>query len=341
MKTRTNWVDYAKAIGIILVVYGHVARGIFNAGIEIPEHLYRLTDSVVYSFHMPLFFFLSGLFFYQSFCKRGGVGLTMNKIDTIIYPYVIWSILQGLVEVFLSGYTNGSVELTSVFSLWEPRAQFWFLYALFFVFVVSCIIFYFLSEKYVVLVFIISCMLYLSFIELPDVKFLSFIANNLVYFTLGMLFTKYRLSKLFSSITALFIIMIFFVLSQYIFHMHLGNLYVDKGYESLLLACISIFFIVSLSIVLAKKQNRFLAYIGASSMAIYLMHILAGSGTRVILSQFLNVDSVLIHVIVGCIAGILLPLLVIKVINFLNIPFVFSAPISRWLYILLSIKLKV
>jgi len=58
---RSGWVDYAKAIGIILVVYGHVARGLYNAGIAFPEPLYSLTDSVVYSFHMPLFFFLSGI----------------------------------------------------------------------------------------------------------------------------------------------------------------------------------------------------------------------------------------------------------------------------------------
>jgi fucose 4-O-acetylase-like acetyltransferase len=63
MSERSAWVDYAKAIGVFLLVYGHVARGVFHAGIQIDEKLYRLTDSIIYSFHMPLFFFLSGLFF--------------------------------------------------------------------------------------------------------------------------------------------------------------------------------------------------------------------------------------------------------------------------------------
>jgi len=54
-----DWVDYAKGIGIILVVYGHVARGIFSAGMIVNEKIFRLVDSVIYSFHMPLFFFLS------------------------------------------------------------------------------------------------------------------------------------------------------------------------------------------------------------------------------------------------------------------------------------------
>ncbi|MDA9004038.1 acyltransferase family protein [bacterium] len=69
---RSEWVDYCKAIGIILVVYGHVARGLFNAGIGSSIPWYSLVDSIVYSFHMPLFFFLSGLFFYSSFSKKGG-----------------------------------------------------------------------------------------------------------------------------------------------------------------------------------------------------------------------------------------------------------------------------
>lgn len=56
MSTRTEWVDYAKAIGIILVVFGHVNRGIYDAGFGLPESIHSVVDSVIYSFHMPLFF---------------------------------------------------------------------------------------------------------------------------------------------------------------------------------------------------------------------------------------------------------------------------------------------
>ncbi len=67
MENRTDWVDYAKGIGILLVVYGHVARGLFNANIDMPTAFYHMADSVVYSFHMPLFFFLSELQFIVCF----------------------------------------------------------------------------------------------------------------------------------------------------------------------------------------------------------------------------------------------------------------------------------
>ncbi|EPJ4139137.1 acyltransferase family protein [Klebsiella pneumoniae] len=63
---RETWVDYAKGIGIILVVFGHANRGLYSSGIYISPEIYHYLDNVIYSFHMPLFFFLSGLFFVSS-----------------------------------------------------------------------------------------------------------------------------------------------------------------------------------------------------------------------------------------------------------------------------------
>lgn len=50
MTSRAEWADYAKAIGLMLVVYGHVARGLYNGGIAIPEHVFLLADSIVYMY---------------------------------------------------------------------------------------------------------------------------------------------------------------------------------------------------------------------------------------------------------------------------------------------------
>lgn len=47
LNTRVEWVDVAKGIGIILVVLGHN---------QSPDYIIKF----IYSFHMPLFFFLSG-----------------------------------------------------------------------------------------------------------------------------------------------------------------------------------------------------------------------------------------------------------------------------------------
>ncbi|HFZ2131086.1 TPA: acyltransferase family protein, partial [Klebsiella pneumoniae] len=129
---RNEWVDYAKGFGIVLVVYGHISRGLYNSGIISDTKWFHFIDSLIYSFHMPLFFFLSGLFLMKSLQVRGLPYFIFNKVDTILYPYLIWSVIQGLTEFLLSKYTNGNVRLSDVFALlWHPRAQFWFLYSLF------------------------------------------------------------------------------------------------------------------------------------------------------------------------------------------------------------------
>ncbi|MDR5790074.1 acyltransferase family protein [Caballeronia sp. LP003] len=51
MDLRNRTIDAARGIGIVLVVLGHA--------IGLPEWLFR----VIYSCHMPLFFFLSGYLF--------------------------------------------------------------------------------------------------------------------------------------------------------------------------------------------------------------------------------------------------------------------------------------
>ncbi len=134
MNNRIYWVDYVKGIAIILVVYAHVTFGLNRAGI-MDDSLFKAPFMMIAVNTMPWFFFLSGLFFYDSLIKRGPLRLIANRLDTIIYPYIIWSIIQGLIEIAFSRWTNNQFEsLSAVLSLlWQPRAQLWFLYVLFFI----------------------------------------------------------------------------------------------------------------------------------------------------------------------------------------------------------------
>lgn len=85
MSTRVIWVDNAKAIGIFLVVFGHLSN---------PE----LVTNIIYSFHMPLFFFLSGLFFSHS----GDTSEFMfKKAKSILIPYFIFGIVTYMFWLFI------------------------------------------------------------------------------------------------------------------------------------------------------------------------------------------------------------------------------------------------
>lgn len=128
---RLEHIDIAKGIGIILVVVGHTATHI---GLE----------KVIYQFHMPLFFILSGVFF-KEINMQFPQAFMINKLRRLYIPYVInglmlffvflgisflvwedtgWSFLGGLKYMVLIICGIGSSPLGGAF---------WFLRALFIV----------------------------------------------------------------------------------------------------------------------------------------------------------------------------------------------------------------
>ena len=133
---RAEWADYAKGIGIILVVYSHVVRGISNTpGLSLPKVFYYCSDTFVYSFHMPLFFFLAGLFVNRSLTKKA-LGFIVDKCKVVAYPYVVWSCIQGGLQIVFAQYANHQVNLWDLPRiLYAPLLHFWFLYSLFVMFV--------------------------------------------------------------------------------------------------------------------------------------------------------------------------------------------------------------
>lgn len=77
-KSRIKSIDIAKAIGIILIVLGHVSE---NG---------RITK-FVYSFHVPLFFIISGYLYKQ---ESKEIMFLKKKIKTIIVPYLAFGLLS-------------------------------------------------------------------------------------------------------------------------------------------------------------------------------------------------------------------------------------------------------
>lgn len=65
---RIEWVDACKAFAMLTVVVGHVADGYLGAGLY-PAYRRVLSAAYdwVYSFHMALFFALSGFVFYKAY----------------------------------------------------------------------------------------------------------------------------------------------------------------------------------------------------------------------------------------------------------------------------------
>lgn len=83
---RVSWIDICRGIGIIFVMYGHVL------GSDASRYL-------IYSFHMPLFFFLSGVVFHHRHYVKF---LTFLKktIKGILLPYFFFAFAEFLIWFF-------------------------------------------------------------------------------------------------------------------------------------------------------------------------------------------------------------------------------------------------
>jgi fucose 4-O-acetylase-like acetyltransferase len=315
---RNDWVDYAKGIGILLVVYGHVLSGIKNNGLDISPIFFYYSDNLVYSFHMPLFFFLSGLFVVHSFIKTMRITpFVLGKIKVIAYPYFIWSFIQVSIQILMSSYTNDVKEISDlIYIFYKPQEQFWFLYVLFFLSVLYAILYALLRNVYLIL--LISIIVYFSKFGIP------IFTKNFIFFSAGAALSSYMLSLIPSkSITYSFIV--FWIIFALI-HGTLGFLqFYGLPGLSLPLAIFGILLTCYLANYLATKHLlRFLKYMGYVSLPIYVAHVLSGSGTRIILSKLLNIHHVGVHLFLGTFFGIVFPIILYEFGRRMGFPYLFA-----------------
>lgn len=157
-KERIEYLDIAKGIAILLIIMGHMSL----------KHV----NSVVFTFHVPIFFIISGYFFTKKYNYKE---LLSKLFKTLIVPYLVTCLLI-IIFMFCRKMISGGVNsllfsqiynqilaslygsgLTSYyFHIW-PIGAIWFLLSLFW----SKIIFNFLIDKkykyiYIILIFILG-----------------------------------------------------------------------------------------------------------------------------------------------------------------------------------------
>lgn len=120
---RIQWIDSAKGFGILLVVYAH---------------LFEFGTSLIYLFHMPLFFILSGI----TFREESLTDCLIKKGRSLLLPYIVFAILFVPLRILYLFITEGSMPSIGFHCL--SRSFFdvplWFLFALFGVTVLMTIV---------------------------------------------------------------------------------------------------------------------------------------------------------------------------------------------------------
>lgn len=330
MAQRTDWVDYAKGIGIILVVYAHLLSSGYRAGLPVDTHFFFLSDSIVYSFHMPLFFFLAGLFVAHSYASRGMRQFLISKIRLIAYPYLVWSLLQIGIELLFSQHSQRGVDLYDLMAIpYLPWSQFWFLYALLLMYIVYGALQSFGRLSGTVMLLIAGVLF--VFPVNSDIMALNGFSTGFVFFVVGA-FSRTRLVDLEGfSIPAwvtLFLLPVLVGSGYYIFENMISPTRLINGSHPLYflyLSTVGITFCVGLAQLLAKINFlNAVKSLGTYSLQVYLVHMLAGVAVRIILINFFDVRNPYIHIVLGTGAGLIVPILIYRVTMKVNFPYLFK-----------------
>lgn len=91
--TRLQYIDIAKGIAMICIILGHLGNASINR--------------IVFTFHVPIFFFITGYFTNK---KRDLNGFIKNKARTLLVPYIISSIVIIIIGTLKGVWWNNAFD---------------------------------------------------------------------------------------------------------------------------------------------------------------------------------------------------------------------------------------
>ncbi len=266
-RKRILYIDFAKALAIILVVIGHYIPD------EHPDWYGHLRD-IIYGFHMPLFMFASGFVYVATVRQETYGSFLLRKFKRLMIPYFVVSILIISIKIATQGtaYVENHVTLMSYVRLFYlPEAGYftWFVWALWWMFVVVPVF----DNKYKRLVMLaLAIVMHYLPVSFPEIFCLKEFKKMFVYFCLGCVIYDYKDSLKKLEQIPFYIFMILFVIINYL---NIINLLQTELFKSII-PLIGIAFVMSFCKWLEQKNwlplNNLLLIIASSSYIIYLLH---------------------------------------------------------------------
>lgn len=272
-RQRIEWLDLAKGIGILCVVFGHT-------------HIPYLAGYLIYPFHVPLFFVLSGFCFRRKENENFG-NFLLKKIKTLLVPYaffsLIWIVYESVVSVINDGFNlNYLINEIFLYAKQDHLHAIWFITCIFLVELLAYFIVFVCKDKNNLLLilaclFILFTYFYKRFIDVGLIWNAEIVLPAMPFFLLGYVVKKQKV--LFEKLTNWKLIPVYLALYVTIgfFNIKITGQSVDmysNSYGNILLfylaALLGTFFVVLLS--KAINKISFINYIGKNSLIIFSLH---------------------------------------------------------------------
>lgn len=283
LQGRSKHVDVMKGLGMLCVVAGHIYSG--------------FTSELIYVFHMPLFFFISGSLFNK---KENLKQYFETKAVHFLIPYLSFLLIfhfglnlpklvsdssDGIFQYIYSGIVGGE-------TLHGHTGVFWFVTCLF---ITQQIANYIMVKchnvRLLLIVAILLCVSYVNSLFFPNYYLpwsLNVVFAALPIFLIGYLYNKkIRINTLF--LLGCLAIIIIIVLKYEGFSYDMKNAQYGIPFATLLGSLLMIFLIKNLAQLISKNQSVILYILvetGRSSMIIMYLH----QPIQIITNRFISTD---------------------------------------------------
>ena len=300
--TREIWVDNVKVIACVLVVSGHFYTSMVASNILPDSDLFQWFKQTVYYFHVYLFFICSG-YLYQKLNRINDVHSwwknILKKALCLGVPYFTFSIATWLLKTIFSSSVN--TEIGGLFDtlFLHPTAPYWYLYALFFLFLITPT---FQNKKKAIMGLAVA--IAFKFIWIFEggygVRVISYVLSNEIWFVIGMclnilnIFEK-KYSRKKNLVLPSAIGVLFLLLSILIYVNSIENEIIS--FLMGILACSSVVMIIK-NIFDNRRQSAVFGVLAKYTMPIFLMHTIFAASVRTVLFK-LEIQDAAIHIVLG------------------------------------------
>jgi fucose 4-O-acetylase-like acetyltransferase len=321
-----GWVDTVKGLGIILVVFAHTLRGLVKNDVVAQTPTTQFVDAWIYAFHMPLFFFVSGLLLFRSMEKQW-TQFASDKLRRIAYPYFVWSLITLIIKVVLGTTTTYPYKISDLpLILYKPIDQFWFLYTLFLLLMVIPALIKLGLKPWGVL--ILASLLHPGLLPSSSSEWGVLFQTRImaIYFALGVLLGSDETIQATSGLQARWLA-ICAVIGLVVPSLSGWS---ELPYRQAIrpaLAFSGIAGTAAFALLLGKvKPSAALQFLGRHSLEIYVVHTIASAGVRITFVNLAHITAPAPHLVLGTLAGLYVPILLVLVFKRIRFDFGFTFP---------------
>lgn len=183
------YIDNLKGFAILLVVIGHVIQYLTDPY----DFEHHIVFRYIYSFHMPLFFMISGMMVKESYTKEQAWQTIRKRFLQLIAPFTLWTIIWSLTFLPHPFY----------FAYLDPNLGPWFLWCLFCIIAIDLLVQLLLNvlqlhqhKHSITLYIIVSLVICLALRYIASSSHgifgLTSISFHYIFYVIGVLLSRYR-----------------------------------------------------------------------------------------------------------------------------------------------------